>query len=169
MVQVIEMTDIGNGRPSNQDAYLMRQKEYQGETCLLAAVCDGMGGLKRGEIASRYLIEVLKQWFDEVMPNLIKQKNMDLIRKDLIGLIRKSNQNLLLMSEDIDETMGSTLTLLFAFKKRFFVLNVGDSRAYWFDQVKSKSNFVGKHLFQYDRFRYTDMPKCDDRRSHTQR
>lgn len=119
MVQVIEMTDIGNGRPSNQDAYLMRQKEYQGEICLLAAVCDGMGGLKRGEIASRYLIEVLKQWFDEVMPNLIKQKNMDLIRKDLIGLIRKSNQNLLLMSEDIDETMGSTLTLLFAFKKRF--------------------------------------------------
>lgn len=136
MVQVIKMTDIGNGRPSNQDAYLMRQKEYQGETCLLAAVCDGMGGLKRGEIASRYLIEVLKQWFDEVMPNLIKQKNMDLIRKDLIGLIRKSNQNLLLMSEDIDETMGSTLTLLFAFKKRFFVLNVGDSRAYWFDQGK---------------------------------
>ena len=27
MIDTIGMTDIGNGRPSNQDAYLLRQKE----------------------------------------------------------------------------------------------------------------------------------------------
>ena len=50
MIDTIGMTDIGNGRPSNQDAYLLRQKEKNGKLYLLAVVCDGMGGLKKGEI-----------------------------------------------------------------------------------------------------------------------
>lgn len=133
MIQTVEMTDIGNGRPSNQDAYLMKKEKFQKRQCLLAAVCDGMGGLRRGEIASRYVIELLKQWFDEKLPDLVKRRNMDVIRKDLVNLIKKANDNLLLMSEDTDETMGSTLTLLFVLGEQFFVLNVGDSRAYWFE------------------------------------
>ncbi len=134
MIQTVEMTDIGNGRPSNQDAYLMKKKKYGRKQCLLAAVCDGMGGLRRGEIASRYIIELLKQWFDEILSERMRQKNIDRIQKDLIALIKKSNDNLLLMSEDTDETMGSTLTLLFVLGEQFFVLNVGDSRAYWFEK-----------------------------------
>ena len=39
----------------------MRQKEKNGKLYLLAVVCDGMGGLKKGEIASHYIVEVLKQ------------------------------------------------------------------------------------------------------------
>ena len=53
MIDTIGMTDIGNGRPSNQDAYLLRQKEKNGKLYLLAVVCDGMGGcqsLYRGSI-----------------------------------------------------------------------------------------------------------------------
>ena len=30
MIQTVEMTDIGNGRPSNQDAYLMKKEKFQG-------------------------------------------------------------------------------------------------------------------------------------------
>lgn len=30
MIDTIGMTDIGNGRPSNQDAYLLRQQEKVG-------------------------------------------------------------------------------------------------------------------------------------------
>ena len=45
MIDTIGMTDIGNGRPSNQDAYLLRQKEKNGKLYLLAVVCDGMGCL----------------------------------------------------------------------------------------------------------------------------
>ena len=35
MIDTIGMTDIGNGRPSNQDAYLLRQKEKNGKLYLL--------------------------------------------------------------------------------------------------------------------------------------
>lgn len=61
---------------------------------------------------------------------------IDMIEQNLIDLIRRINQNLLLMSRRMEETksMGSTLTLLFVEEHEFFVLNVGDSRTYWFDR-----------------------------------
>lgn len=136
MIHSVKMTDIGNGRPSNQDAYLMKQKEYKGKLYLLAAVCDGMGGLQRGEIASRYVIEILKQWFEESLPQFFVKSDMKEIQDDLIRLIKKINSNLLLMSQGVDDAMGSTLTLLFVMENQFFVLNVGDSRTYWFDRKK---------------------------------
>ena len=40
MIDTIGMTDIGNGRPSNQDAYLLRQQEKNGKLYLLAVVFD---------------------------------------------------------------------------------------------------------------------------------
>jgi protein phosphatase len=134
MIRSVTKTDVGNGRASNQDAYLLRERKYKGKHYLMAAVCDGMGGLHRGEIASSYIIEVLKQWFDEKLSDFVEEGNLDVIQRALVGLIRKINQNLLLMSKGSDDTMGSTLTLLFIVGKRFLVLNVGDSRAYWFHQ-----------------------------------
>ena len=132
MKDTIGMTDIGNGRPSNQDAYLLRQKEKNGKLYLLAVVCDGMGGLKKGEIASHYIVEVLKQWFDETLFDGLETMGIDMIEQNLIDLIRRINQNLLLMSRRMEETksMGSTLTLLFVEEHEFFVLNVGNDRSH---------------------------------------
>ena len=95
-----------------------------------------MGGLKKGEIASHYIVEVLKQWFDETLFDGLFEMEIDMIEQNLIELIRKMNQNLLLMSHQMEEikSMGSTLTLLFVKEHEFFVLNVGDSRTYWFDR-----------------------------------
>ena len=82
MIDTIGMTDIGNGRPSNQDAYLLRQKEKNGKLYLLAVVCDGMGGLKKGEIASHYIVEVLKQWFDETLFDGLETMGIDMIEQN---------------------------------------------------------------------------------------
>jgi protein phosphatase len=81
-------------------------------------------------------VEVLKQWFDETLFDGLETMGIDMIEQNLIDLIRKINQNLLLMSRRMEETksMGSTLTLLFVEEHEFFVLNVGDSRTYWFDR-----------------------------------
>ena len=88
MIDTIGMTDIGNGRPSNQDAYLLRQKEKNGKLYLLAVVCDGMGGLKKGEIASHYIVEVLKQWFDETLFDGLETMGIDMIEQNLIEKLR---------------------------------------------------------------------------------
>lgn len=38
---------------------------------LLAAVCDGMGGLEKGEVASGEVIRALARWFEETLPLLL--------------------------------------------------------------------------------------------------
>lgn len=93
MIDTIGMTDIGNGRPSNQDAYLLRQKEKNGKLYLLAVVCDGMGGLKKGEIASHYIVEVLKQWFDETLFDGLETMGIDMIEPESDRSVQQDYQN----------------------------------------------------------------------------
>lgn len=66
-------------------------------------------------------MEVLKQWFDETLFDGLETMGIDMIEQNLIDLIRRINQNLLLMSRRMEETksMGSTLTLLFVEEHEF--------------------------------------------------
>ena len=47
MFQIVDMTDMGNGRDSNQDSYLLKEEEICGQQILMAVMCDGMGGLSK--------------------------------------------------------------------------------------------------------------------------
>ena len=53
----------GAVRKSNQDSVLVLKALTSQGRVLLAAVCDGMGGMDRGEYASGYLTEELVTWF----------------------------------------------------------------------------------------------------------
>ena len=77
MFQIVDMTDMGNGRDSNQDSYLLKEEEICGQQILMAAMCDGMGGLSRGEIASGYIVGSLDRWFTHTLPVLLKTKDED--------------------------------------------------------------------------------------------
>lgn len=45
-------TDIGTQKKSNQDSLLIQEANTATGTTLLAVLCDGLGGLQKGEIAS---------------------------------------------------------------------------------------------------------------------
>lgn len=126
-------TDKGPCRDVNQDALCFRAAEYDGNTYLFAAVCDGMGGLSEGEKASSYIIKKLTEWFSGYFSALIKQKKGMLeIRKNLDEYLHILNDRINGYSAEKGISIGTTMTafLIFGKEKRMLIAHVGDTRAY---------------------------------------
>ena len=66
-------TDVGTTREVNQDALVIKTWNQSGNSVFLGAVCDGLGGLARGEEASRRAAVMLSEWFDQELVQLIAQ------------------------------------------------------------------------------------------------
>ena len=63
-------TDVGIRKKTNQDSVLIKVADTDcGKVCF-AAVCDGMGGLRKGELASATLIRDFSDWFDSEFPEI---------------------------------------------------------------------------------------------------
>ena len=115
VVEEAGVTQTGNVRRSNEDAYLMRSPLFM--------VADGMGGAQAGEIASRMTAEA----FAEV--DLIHTPPADALR----ATIRAANLRILERSRSDPEAagMGTTVTAaLMDDEGTITFAHVGDSRAY---------------------------------------
>lgn len=85
-------TDIGIRKKTNQDSVLVKvaQTDY-GKVCF-AAVCDGMGGLAKGELASATLARHLSMWFEKDFPDLLyKGLSMEALEKSWNDLVYSVN------------------------------------------------------------------------------
>ena len=58
-------TDVGISKDTNQDSVLIKHATYPGGEVLMAIICDGMGGLSKGELASATVIRSFARWFDD--------------------------------------------------------------------------------------------------------
>ena len=61
-------TDIGIAKQTNQDGVLIKYGKCVKGEVLLTVVCDGMGGLEKGEVASAAVIREFARWFEEELP-----------------------------------------------------------------------------------------------------
>lgn len=61
-------TDIGNTKSTNQDSVLIEHASTPAGEVLMTVICDGMGGLSKGELASATVIRAFKAWFDKILP-----------------------------------------------------------------------------------------------------
>ena len=57
-------SDRGIKKNTNQDSVLIKEASTDYGDVMLAVVCDGMGGLAKGEVASAALIKAFSMWFD---------------------------------------------------------------------------------------------------------
>ena len=84
-MQVWGVTDRGAVRQQNQDAYAARVLE---DGRVIALVCDGMGGIARGEAASGYAAERLREWFyTELFAMMRKNKRYWVLRRSLDRMV----------------------------------------------------------------------------------
>lgn len=102
-----------------------------GET-VLAVVCDGMGGLKKGEVASATVIDAFGKWFDahlQMFPALCGT-DFSQVRLQWTTIINELHLALLSYSAENRVQLGTTVSAFFAYADRYLTLTVGDSRIY---------------------------------------
>lgn len=129
--QVAYHTDIGIKKKTNQDGLLLKTaKTLQGEVGLFV-ICDGMGGLSHGELASATVIRGMSDWFDNNLPELLES---DMMEKEIPVMlekrVRELNAKILGYGEASNIKLGTTITALFILFSQYFIIQIGDSRAY---------------------------------------
>ena len=70
-LQLVHITDKGEVRSSNQDSFCARISSFGQETVALLVVCDGVGGLQSGELASTGAVRCFEDWFEQQLPQIM--------------------------------------------------------------------------------------------------
>lgn len=121
----------GGEAAKNQDSVVLQQVLTGRGRVLMAAVCDGMGGIFSGEVASGYVTEQLQEWFyTELLVMIRKRKRFWVIRRSLDRLVFHMQRQLQRYAVQEEISLGTTMTVLAAWEKTFLLWHLGDSRAY---------------------------------------
>lgn len=128
-------TDTGRRKKINQDSMLVLEAETDRGNILFAAVCDGMGGLSKGETASAAMIRAFVNWFRNDLPALIDQMRAgtraeDRLRDQWTSLIEETSRRIEAYGRDLHIELGTTASALLLWGGNYYTLNVGDSRVY---------------------------------------
>lgn len=125
-------TDVGIRKNTNQDSMCIKQAETEKGNILLAIICDGMGGLEKGEVASATVIHCFAKWFENELPFQLAQSDyMEEIRYRWERIIKEQNQAISEYGQKNHIQLGSTVTALLILEDgQYLIGHVGDSRAY---------------------------------------
>ncbi len=128
---VAATTDIGLTKSTNQDSYNVRVFSTKQGKIVLAVLCDGMGGLAKGEVASATIVNAFCKWAENKLPVLCETGITDgAIRADWVGIATEYNEKIKAYAGACGITMGTTATVLMLTENRYYIMNVGDTRAY---------------------------------------
>ncbi len=120
-------TDIGIKKKVNQDSVCSEVVETDEGQILIAAVCDGMGGLSDGEKASSTMVNNLLEWFEDVFLCGEGFPSFEFFTENIDDLIDDVNDQIANASQDAS---GTTASILIAGAGKYYIANVGDSRVY---------------------------------------
>ncbi|MGN0142577.1 MAG: PP2C family protein-serine/threonine phosphatase [Roseburia sp.] len=131
-------TDIGNVKKSNQDSLRVKVLTVNGEKLVFAILCDGMGGLEKGEVASASVVKAFDRWTTERLPALCQMGiTEDVIREEWIRIIGEYNEKIRNYGKRSGIQLGTTAVILLLWKDEYYIANVGDSRVYEIEQKTS--------------------------------
>ena len=147
----IAETDIGTTKNINQDSVLIKHAKIDNNEILMAFVCDGVGGLSKGELASATAVRLFSDWFVNELPyeldnfdinaigNVWKKKILDINDR----IIRYSNEHGIKGS-------GTTLTGILFINGEYVIGHIGDTRVYYIDQkleqLTTDHSFIAREI-----------------------
>lgn len=146
LIDYAAITHPGKVRKNNEDAYLLSALDGDepiineparslkvGESGLLVAVADGMGGAAAGEVASREGLAAVSLFLFGHWGRLAAVKDRESALLGALETAVEEASDAVLRYSDDDRTargMGSTLTAAVIWNGCAYVAQIGDSRAY---------------------------------------
>lgn len=124
-------SETGTTKRVNQDSLCIKHARTPEGEIVLAVICDGMGGLSKGELASATVIRGFADWFGRELPALVRSHETEGVPKQWTRLIQEQNQKLWEYGKANQVELGTTLTAMLMFEQgKYFIAQVGDTRAY---------------------------------------
>jgi serine/threonine protein phosphatase PrpC len=117
---------------TNQDSIAVKIIDTPQGRAVFAIVCDGMGGLSSGELASKEVIQEYCHWFDTEFTAMAAQGAYDI--NDIIPQWRQlaidENDKLGAYGAARGVSLGTTLSAILIYQNQYIIVHVGDSRIY---------------------------------------
>lgn len=124
-------TDIGITKDTNQDGLSIKVLDTPYGKMIFAVLCDGMGGLSKGEVASTTVVSAFNDWVYNELPALCKTGITDsAIRNQWEDIVFKQNRIISSYGASQGVRLGTTVVVMLITQTRFYIMNIGDSRAY---------------------------------------
>lgn len=158
-------TDVGIVKKTNQDSVCVKIAEFEGYgQVVMAIICDGMGGLKFGELASATVIRRFSSWFEKELPKKFENFSWQTIAKEWNRITKEQNQKLInhgkmltsrlreegKLRSNEDVQLGTTLSAMLIVNDKYMIVHVGDSRVYEIadgvKQMTEDQTFVSREI-----------------------
>lgn len=118
-MKLVSLTDTGVKRKDNQDNYWSARLMINGSESGVVCLCDGMGGLDNGGLASKTVVEAVRKFF--LTSNDIPK---------LVQVLNDVNTVLFTKSRTEKVSLGTTCTIVYCYNGEYHILHIGDSRCY---------------------------------------
>lgn len=148
---VAAYSDVGTVKTVNQDCLTVKVANTIYGEAAFAVMCDGMGGLELGEVASNLAVQLYEQWFlRELPPLLARGFSEEKLEQVWHRLANDCNAQLVGYSSAQNAAMGTTLTVLLLLEGRYYISHVGDCRVYvmgnGMEQLTADQTYVAREV-----------------------
>lgn len=124
-------TDTGLEKATNEDSFLIRLMSGEHGKIAFAVMCDGMGGLAKGELASATMVKGFSDWIENTFPAMYETGfTLDDIQREWNKLIQYWNKRIVEYGQTNHTELGTTAAALFLLEDQYLIMNIGDSRIY---------------------------------------
>lgn len=146
-------TDVGITKITNQDSLSVRVLNTASGSMIFAIICDGMGGLSAGELASATVVKAFMDWTEMYLPQIAEAPIEDhIIKSQWENIVKTQNEKIMNYGkrQGLREGIGTTAVAMLLTNSRYYIMNVGDSRAYeitnTLKQITEDQTFVAREI-----------------------
>lgn len=144
-------TDVGIKKNTNQDSLSVKVINTPQGRMTFAVLCDGMGGLDKGEVASASVIRAFDNWVRNDLPTICNAPIEDsILRTQWDKILTDQNNVIKTYGARQGVKLGTTAVVMLITQTRYYIMNVGDSRAYELThnikQLTTDQTFVAREV-----------------------